>query len=172
VCDYEKVALSFVRCVWLWESGLKVRSVCGYEKVALRFFRCVRLWESGLKVRSMQFSPSAVVFPQLCASEDFDYYIISPFLQSKKQNAVCGGHAVYPSLFDPISAPKPLNRCSLNLMAKRWSCPVTGREGPEGCETSRLPHFLDSQLTDGGEAVSLTRPPPFTPRKIPGTHFC
>jgi hypothetical protein len=20
--------------------------------------------------------------------------------------------------------------------------PVTGREGPEGCETSRLPHFL------------------------------
>jgi hypothetical protein len=27
--------------------------------------------------------------------------------------------------------------------------PVTGREGPEGCETSRLPHFLDNRLTDG-----------------------
>jgi hypothetical protein len=38
-------------------------------------------------------------------------------------------------------------------------------------ETSKLPHFLDSPLTDGGE-VSLRRRPPFTPRKIPGTHFC
>jgi hypothetical protein len=32
--------------------------------------------------------------------------------------------------------------------------------------------FLDTWLTDGGEVVSLTRRPPFTPRKIPGTHFC
>jgi hypothetical protein len=32
----------------------------------------------------------------------------------------------------------------------------TGRGGPLGCETSRLPHFLDNQLTDGGEVVSLT----------------
>jgi hypothetical protein len=29
--------------------------------------------------------------------------------------------------------------------------PVTGRGGPYGCETSRLPHFLDNRLTDGGE---------------------
>jgi hypothetical protein len=35
----------------------------------------------------------------------------------------------------------------------------------------RLPHFLDSQLTDGGVVVSPTRQPFFTPRKIPGTHF-
>jgi hypothetical protein len=33
--------------------------------------------------------------------------------------------------------------------------------------TSRLPHFLDSRLTDGGKVVSLTRQPRFTPRKIP-----
>jgi hypothetical protein len=31
--------------------------------------------------------------------------------------------------------------------------------------TPRFPHFLDNRL-------SLTRQPPFTPRKIPGTHFC
>jgi hypothetical protein len=37
---------------------------------------------------------------------------------------------------------------------------------------SRLPHFLDNRLTDVGEVVSLTPRPPFTPRKIPGTHFC
>jgi hypothetical protein len=36
---------------------------------------------------------------------------------------------------------------------------------------SWLPLFLDSRLIDGGE-VSLARRPPFTPRKIPGTHFC
>jgi hypothetical protein len=34
---------------------------------------------------------------------------------------------------------------------------------------SRLPHFLDNQLTDGSEVFSLMRQPPFTPRKIPGT---
>jgi hypothetical protein len=50
--------------------------------------------------------------------------------------------------------------------------PVTGHGGPKGCETSRLPHFLDNRLTDGAEVVSLTRRPPFTPRNIPGTHFC
>jgi hypothetical protein len=49
---------------------------------------------------------------------------------------------------------------------------VPERERPYGCETSRLPHFLDNRLTDGGEVVSLTRRPPFTLRKIPGTHFC
>jgi hypothetical protein len=57
-------------------------------------------------------------------------------------------------------------------MNKGKGIPVTGREGPEGCETSRLPHFPDNRLTDGGEVVSPTRRPPFTPRKIPDTHFC
>jgi hypothetical protein len=42
--------------------------------------------------------------------------------------------------------------------------PGAGNGGPEGCETSRLPHFLDNRLTDGGE-VSLTDLPPFTPYK-------
>jgi hypothetical protein len=41
--------------------------------------------------------------------------------------------------------------------------PVTGREGPYGCETSRLPHFLDHRLTDGGEVFSLMRRKPFPP---------
>jgi hypothetical protein len=34
---------------------------------------------------------------------------------------------------------------------------------------SKLPHFLDIQLTDGGEVVSLVCQPSVTPRKIPGT---
>jgi hypothetical protein len=44
-------------------------------------------------------------------------------------------------------------------MVKGKAIPVTGRGGPLGCETSRFPHFLDNQLTDGGEVVSLTRRP-------------
>jgi hypothetical protein len=55
---------------------------------------------------------------------------------------------------------------------KGKAIPVTGREGPEDCETSRLPHFLDNRFTDRGEVVSLKRRPPFTPGKIPGAHFC
>jgi hypothetical protein len=54
---------------------------------------------------------------------------------------------------------------------KSETIPVTGRGGPQNCETSRLPHFPDNRLTDGGEVVRLTRRPPFTARKIPHTHF-
>jgi hypothetical protein len=44
------------------------------------------------------------------------------------------------------------------LKKKCKAIPVRGREGPQGCEKLRLPHFLDSSLTDGGEVVSLTHP--------------
>jgi hypothetical protein len=40
---------------------------------------------------------------------------------------------------------------------KSKAIPVTGRGAPLGYETSRLPHFLDNRITDGGEVVSLTR---------------
>jgi hypothetical protein len=33
-------------------------------------------------------------------------------------------------------------------------------------EMSRLPHFLDNRLTDGGEAVSLVHQLPFTPGRF------
>ena len=57
-------------------------------------------------------------------------------------------------------------------LSKGKAVPVTGHGVPQGFETSRLQHFLDNRLTDDGDVVSLTRRPPFTPRKIPGTHFC
>jgi hypothetical protein len=62
--------------------------------------------------------------------------------------------------------------CKRLFSLLKKAIPVPGRGGPWGCETSRLPHFLDNRLTDGGEVVSPTHRPPFTPRKIPGTRFC
>jgi hypothetical protein len=44
---------------------------------------------------------------------------------------------------------------------KRKAIPVAGRWGPQGCETLRIPHCLDNQLTDGGEVVNLTQRPRF-----------
>jgi hypothetical protein len=58
------------------------------------------------------------------------------------------------------------------IRGKGKAIPVTGRGGLQGCETSRLPHFLDNQLTNGGEVFSLTLRPSFILRKIPGIHFC
>jgi hypothetical protein len=40
------------------------------------------------------------------------------------------------------------------------------------CDIEAPTFSLDSRLTDGGEFVSFTRRPPFSPMKIPGTHFC
>jgi hypothetical protein len=42
---------------------------------------------------------------------------------------------------------------------------VIGGGGPQVCETSRLPHLLDSWLIDGGEVVSLTRRTHFYPQE-------
>jgi hypothetical protein len=42
---------------------------------------------------------------------------------------------------------------------KNKDVPVTGRGGPSGCATSRLPHFLDNWLTDDSEM-------PLTPRRL------
>jgi hypothetical protein len=42
---------------------------------------------------------------------------------------------------------------------------------PLGLREVEAPKFLDIRLTDGGKVVSPTRWPPFTSRKILGTHF-
>jgi hypothetical protein len=55
---------------------------------------------------------------------------------------------------------------------KGKAIPVTGHEGPYCCETSRLQHFLDNRLTDGGKVVSLKRRPPFTPQEDSWYSFC
>jgi hypothetical protein len=38
-------------------------------------------------------------------------------------------------------------------------------------ETSRIPHFLDNRLIEGGDVVSLTNRPRFTSMKSPGIHM-
>jgi hypothetical protein len=55
---------------------------------------------------------------------------------------------------------------SANLKGKKKSIRVTDRGGPKGCETSRLPHFLDNRLTDGSKVVSLTGRHPLPPGRF------
>jgi hypothetical protein len=52
---------------------------------------------------------------------------------------------------------------------KGKAIPITGRGVPQGCETSRLPHFLDNRLIDGVEVVKLMHRPPFNPKKFSST---
>jgi hypothetical protein len=37
------------------------------------------------------------------------------------------------------------------MLVKGKAIPIIGRGGQQGCETSRLPHFLDNWLTDGSD---------------------
>jgi hypothetical protein len=43
---------------------------------------------------------------------------------------------------------------------------------PVGLREIEASTFSDIQLIDGSKVVSPMRRPLFTPRKIPGTHFC
>jgi hypothetical protein len=52
-----------------------------------------------------------------------------------------------------------------SLDKKGKAITLAGRGGPEGYETSRLPHFLDNRLTDGGEVSSLTHRSSFIPQE-------
>jgi hypothetical protein len=50
-------------------------------------------------------------------------------------------------------------------ISKGKSVSVTGRPDPVRYETSRVPHFLDNQLTDGRDVVSPTHRQPSTPQE-------
>jgi hypothetical protein len=51
------------------------------------------------------------------------------------------------------------------MCVKGKAVSATGYGGPQGCETLRLPHYLNSRLTDGSKVDSLTRRLPFTPQE-------
>jgi hypothetical protein len=62
------------------------------------------------------------------------------------------------------------------LLIKSEAIPVTGRGCLQGCEMLKIPHCLDSRLTDGGKVVSPLHRPRSTPHKhyfsVSDTHFC
>jgi hypothetical protein len=43
--------------------------------------------------------------------------------------------------------------------------PVRGRGGLQGCDMLRVPHYVDTRLTDDGEFVCFARRPESTPHK-------
>jgi hypothetical protein len=53
-----------------------------------------------------------------------------------------------------------VNFLLLIVIGKDEAISVTGREGPQVCGRSRLPHLLDRRLIDGGNVVNLTPLPP------------
>jgi hypothetical protein len=64
--------------------------------------------------------------------------------------------------------------CTFNKTHIHFIRPVESAELPNVARISKSLETpgLDNRITDGGQIVRLTRRPPFTPRKIPGTHFC
>jgi hypothetical protein len=50
----------------------------------------------------------------------------------------------------------------LNIYVKNKVNSVAGRGGPQGCERSRFPRFLDNRHIEYGEVVSLMLLTPFT----------
>jgi hypothetical protein len=65
------------------------------------------------------------------------------------------------------------SRCgNIKCIGKSKAIPATDCGGRQSCQMSTLSHFLDSWLTDGVEAVSLTRRLHFTPRRILGLLIC
>jgi hypothetical protein len=80
------------------------------------------------------------------------------------------GNNFFPELFVftyalKIATKYKMNRCDHISNIKCNIILASGRGSPLCCETLRLPHFLDSRLTDDDEVVSLTRWPPFTPQE-------
>jgi hypothetical protein len=75
-----------------------------------------------------------------------------------------GQHRIYSNIGTHMT-----NKMSGRATAVKKNCSkkvkVPGREDPYGCETLRLPHYLDNRLTDGGNVVSFTRRQLFTPQK-------
>jgi hypothetical protein len=77
--------------------------------------------------------------------------IIETFQKKIEQISLLGHDRSFPNIFQSIIH-KKMERVKDN--------------GCDGCETSRSPHCLDNQLTDGSEVIGLTRRPRFTPRKV------
>jgi hypothetical protein len=52
------------------------------------------------------------------------------------------------------------------ILIEDKAIPVTGSVGLEGCETLRLPHFLNDRLRIGRNVASHTLRSPFTPGRF------
>jgi hypothetical protein len=65
-----------------------------------------------------------------------------------------------------------LDYCYGILSNKKKAIPSTGCGGLLGCEMLRIPHCLDSQLTDGSKVVSPVHRPRSSPQKHYFFAFC
>jgi hypothetical protein len=63
-------------------------------------------------------------------------------------------------------------RTLLSYQESKVKLSLYGPWRPLGLREVEAPTFSDIRLIDVGNVVSPTRRPRFTPRNIPGTHFC
>jgi hypothetical protein len=66
---------------------------------------------------------------------------------------------------------KQKNKMVLKSAGTSTYCPSNMPWRPIGLRAVEAPTFPKRSLTDGSEVVGLMHLPPFTPRKIPDTHF-
>jgi hypothetical protein len=127
--------------------------------------------------------PSGVLFP--VESGIFIYCTMSRLATGTKQRPVQQGPATISlrvkrperDLTDSLSSAGFQKCMQLYLHASHYvptsikrakgkAISVTGRGGPWRCETLRLPHYLDSRLTDGGEVTLTCRWLPSAPGRF------
>jgi hypothetical protein len=79
-----------------------------------------------------------------------------------------GSEERFGQVYGPVTEQelRELHKNSNTVCKKGKAITVKDPEDPLVCETSRVPHFLNNRLTDGGEIVSLTCRPPFTPQVL------
>jgi hypothetical protein len=123
-------------------------------------------------MHEVNLSPSVSMFHLRSCSTEFDQ-IPHGETSMKDRGGLRGGNVFRRCwVWISVGAMIILRLFRICLSSSRWiqikdkAIPVTCREGPHGCETSRLPHFIYIRLTDGGEVVSLTHRPPFTPGRF------
>jgi hypothetical protein len=95
--------------------------------------------------------------------EWFNFFTSHVTLSAFMNTAICIVNIPNTSCTQNMTLGGIINITHRPLLSTDWESrdkanPVTGRRGPQRCETSRIPHFLDNRLTDGGEAIKPYEP--------------
>jgi hypothetical protein len=159
---------------WCWGGWLAFHLRFPYRPF---FHEC--LWRALRHVHTMRTKKKQ----HECLNSTDSSFAVRWLVYSETNVRIRPSQALSPPLRTQLKRPVGLHVCEVpapDVFVSSWcsahpkrgkAIPVTGRGGPQECETSRLPHCLDNRLTDGDKVVSFKHRPPFNPMKISNTHF-